>query len=568
MIILSIYFIYFELDYNLIRGRIIDMQNNFIKKGLVVGIIIFFIGMSFTQITNGNNWINNSITRYKTIKKNIENPHPLETYYRENNRDLTFGKFPWNCNYVYFLNPPNELEWEYNEEYFNGTINQFRLLASDNTNHTWDLNKFELHINGVNYSYPDTQSFYRRHLAWYEWEIIWNNISQFCSGDILFEVIYLDCAWIEYQGDYDDDGDETFHYSYNDPYSYLNGELDGTNIFDSDKAYIVWYTPINYNPPEAPAKPSGNTSGYICIDHNYSTSTTDPFGLNVSYGWDWDGNFVVDEWTGWYESNETCVISHNWTNPDVYNIRVKAMNTKGQKSNWSSQFKVTILNHPPYSPSNPKPSDKDLNVSINEILCWTGGDPDICDNVVYDVYFGSDCPPPLVSNQQTYHCYDPGTLPRFEDFCWRVVAWDNHGASNSSPMWTFSTGVNHPPYAPTIVGPNSGKQKKELTFVFNSEDPNENDVRFLIEWGDGNSDTTSFITSGHDKTAKHTWDSEGSYVITAKAEDSFGLISDPATWQVTIPRNKEVSSYMFLLRIFERFPLIQRLLNVCRLNLE
>jgi len=106
------------------------------------------------------------------------------------------------------------------------------------------------------------------------------------------EIIYLDCIWIQSEGDLDGDGDATFNHSYYNPYNYINGILDGENEFDSDKAYIAWYTPSG-NPPNVPSKPSGNTSGYICINHNYSTFTIDPDGLNVSYGWDWDGTLMI-----------------------------------------------------------------------------------------------------------------------------------------------------------------------------------------------------------------------------------------------------------------------------------
>ncbi len=537
-------------------------QSSIICKSLVVGVIVLLFVMSFNPIINGNKWINNSISRYDTIEENnILNSPPRETFCDTINRYPKFGSYPEYCNYVYFYHPPRELEWEYNKENFNGTINQFRLLASDNTNHTWNLNNFELHINGVNCSNPDTQSFYRRHLQCYEWEIIWNNLSQYCTGVILFEILYLDCVWIEYQGDYDDDGDETFHYSYYNPRSYIDGTLNGDYLFDSDKAYICWYIPTDYNPPDTPTKPSGNTSGYICIDHNYSTSTTDPYGLNVSYGWDWDGDLVVDEWTDWYESNETCTIAHNWSNPGDYCISVKAKNTLEEDGNWSPKLNVTMLNHPPYSPSNPIPLDGDRNVPINEILCWTGGDPDICDTVVYDVYFGMDCPPPLVSYHQTYTCYDPGTLPLFEDFCWMVVAWDNHGASNSSPMWTFSTGVNLPPSDPEIKGPSNGNPGKDYKFTIVSIDPDDHNIKYYVDWGDGNNIETKYYLSGNVVTLNHTWNKNGTYLIKGKAIDQYGAESNWSEYEVIIPRTR--ATFYFLIHwLLERFPMLERLLSL------
>lgn len=535
-------------------------------KPLIIIILLLFIGTSFTPIINGNNWINNSIYRSNAIEKSdilyykaggkcYENINRNQKFY-----GMSFGSYPKYCNYVYFYHPPRELEWEYNKENFNGTINQFKLLASDNTNHTWNLNKFELHINGVNCSNPDTQSFYRRHLQCYEWEIIWNNLSQYCTGVILFEILYLDCVWIEYQGDYDNDGDETFHYSYYNPRSFIDGTLNGDYIFDSDKAYIVWYIPTNYNPPEAPSKPSGNISGYICIDHNYSTSTADPDGLNLSYGWDWNGDYKVDEWTDWYESNETCTITHNWSNPGIYYIGVKAKNTLGNDSNWSSQLEVNMLNHPPYSPSDPDPFDGDPDVPVTIVLCWTGGDPDICDTVVYDVYFGSNPDPPLVSCNQTETCYDPyGNLPLFEDFYWRVVAYDNHGASNSSPEWIFSTGENSPPTDPEIDGPSRGNFGIKYEFTFVSTDPEDHIIWYYVDWSDGNITDSGGYSSGKVVTFSHTWEEEGTYLIKGKAIDEFGAESNFSEFEIIIPRNRNLF-YSLIFRLIERFPLLERLL--------
>jgi len=538
-------------------------------KTLVVGIIILLIGISFTPIIIGTKWINKSISWSNAIEEDTTlYSQQGDTCFRTINRyqnsyGKSFGSYPENCGYVYFLYPPRELEWEYNNEYLNGTLNQFKLLASDNTNHTWNLNRFELHINGVNCSNPNTQSFYRRNGAHYEWEIIWSNLSQYCTGVILFEILYLDCVWIEYQGDFDDDGDETFHYSHYNPQSYINGELDGAYIFDSDKAYIVWYTPINYNPPDAPSKPSGNTSVYICINHNYSTSTTDPYGLNVSYGWDWDSNLVVDEWTDWYKSNETCTIAHNWSDPGNYCISVKAKNTLEEESNWSSKLCVNLLNHPPYSPNNPIPPDGDQNVSSNEILCWTGGDPDICDTVVYDVYFGTNCPPPLVSDHQTYTCYDPGSLPPFEDFYWRVVAWDNHGASNSSPEWIFSTGVNLPPSDPEINGPSNGNPGKDYKFFIVSIDPDDHIIKYYVDWGDGKITEKKWYLSGKVVTLNHTWDESGNYLIKGKAIDEYNAESNFSEFNLIIPRNR-ATYYSFFNLLLERFPMLEWLLNLLR----
>jgi len=193
-------------------------------------------------------------------------------------------------------------------------------------------------------------------------------------------------------------------------------------------------------PPDTPSQPTGPTTGYICIEYNYSTSTIDPDGDDVKYGWDWDGDLVVDEWTDWYSSGETCTTSHSWENPGTYNVSVKAKDIYDDESNWSNPLSVTMQNHPPNTPSNPDPEDDETDVDINADLSWTGGDPDSCDTVTYDIYFGTTSPPPKVVSNQSGITYDPpGTMNYSTTYYWQIVAWDNHGASTAGPIWSFTT---------------------------------------------------------------------------------------------------------------------------------
>ena len=106
------------------------------------------------------------------------------------------------------------------------------------------------------------------------------------------------------------------------------------------------------NPPETPSQPSGPTLGFVYITYNYSTFSTDLDDDNVSYGWDWNGDLVVDEWSAWYGSGDNCNISHSWDTPGTYNVRVKSKDIHYAESNWSIPLTVTIImeNYPPETP--------------------------------------------------------------------------------------------------------------------------------------------------------------------------------------------------------------------------
>jgi len=99
----------------------------------------------------------------------------------------------------------------------------------------------------------------------------------------------------------------------------------------------------SYSPPgapEPPSKPSGKTRVIKGREYEYSVSCTDPNGSMLSYGWDWDGDEIVDEWTAFYPSGEIARINHTWQERGKYEVRVKAKNEYGLESKWSDALTV------------------------------------------------------------------------------------------------------------------------------------------------------------------------------------------------------------------------------------
>ena len=124
--------------------------------------------------------------------------------------------------------------------------------------------------------------------------------------------------------------------------------------------------------------------------------------------------------------------------------------------------------------------------------------------------------------------------------------------------------IGDPPEAPSIDGPTNGKAGTAYDYTFNCVDPDGDDVKFYIDWGDTSSETTGFIASGTDEIRSHTWTEEGTYTIEAYCEDSTGLTGPSSTLVVTMPRVKAVPTLLQrLLEIFPNaFPMIRYMLGL------
>jgi hypothetical protein len=114
---------------------------------------------------------------------------------------------------------------------------------------------------------------------------------------------------------------------------------------------------MSNDPPYTPHSPSGPTLGLTWTPYSYSTNTTDPDGDDTRYGWDWNGDNTVDEWTTeFYPSGATANITHSWNNSGTYNVKVKAEDMYGAQSDFSSVKKIVIVaidNNPPEKPDAP-----------------------------------------------------------------------------------------------------------------------------------------------------------------------------------------------------------------------
>ena len=113
----------------------------------------------------------------------------------------------------------------------------------------------------------------------------------------------------------------------------------------SSEPFYLEVTMFN-NPPQKPTKPVGQLNGDVGTTYDYTTSSTDPDGHKLKYGWDWDGDDVVDEWDDnngdYYPSGVSITTSHSWDESGSYYLKVKAEDELGAQSDWSDPLYVTM----------------------------------------------------------------------------------------------------------------------------------------------------------------------------------------------------------------------------------
>jgi CubicO group peptidase (beta-lactamase class C family) len=222
-------------------------------------------------------------------------------------------------------------------------------------------------------------------------------------------------------------------------------------------------------------------------------------------------------------------------------------------------------NSPPLAPEINGPSFGKVGISYN----WTflSTDPEE-DNIAYYIEWGDN-----TSNITDY--YPSGTVIKLQH------TWNEHGIYNitakakdindAESNWSdpFQVKIeNNLPDKPDIDGPSRGKSNTEYDFTFNSIDPDGDDIaEYIVDWGDGSAEETISgpFASGEDVTRSYSWTSERTFTIKAKAKDTYGAESNWSEFKITIPKTK-TKSYSLFFWLFERFPLLERILGLSRIT--
>ncbi|KYK20180.1 hypothetical protein AYK24_04075 [Thermoplasmatales archaeon SG8-52-4] len=146
-----------------------------------------------------------------------------------------------------------------------------------------------------------------------------------------------------------------------------------------------------------------------------------------------------------------------------------------------------------------------------------------------------------------------------------IGVWEDIRGDNVDIYFDMIYAVpNDPPLQPSITGPNGGKKGQAYTFNFNSVDPNGDQVKYFIDWGDTNTESTALVTEGTNHPVQHTYAEDGTYTITAYAQDALGLNGDPSIKEFKVARSKSIdlSIFSFLENHPNLFPILRQLLGL------
>ena len=103
----------------------------------------------------------------------------------------------------------------------------------------------------------------------------------------------------------------------------------------------------------------------------------------------------------------------------------------------------------------------------------------------------------------------------------------------------YPTVPNRQPEQPAFSGPSSGKTAEEIEFTLATDDPDYDDVFYMINWSDGSDELLiGPYNSGENVIINHIWNETGLYSINVNAIDVYDVESDLTIFEFSLSKTE------------------------------
>ncbi|HSR11334.1 MAG TPA: PKD domain-containing protein, partial [Thermodesulfobacteriota bacterium] len=237
-------------------------------------------------------------------------------------------------------------------------------------------------------------------------------------------------------------------------------------------------------PPKAPSL-NGPVSGATEATYSYSAASSDPNGDSLQYGWDWNGDSVVDEWSEVLPSGTSITRGHSWKTSGAYTVRVKAKDAKGAEGAWSQALLVNIGSAQPSGAVNASPNPVVLPAGTSQgttTVSWSSS------NTPYvQLWVSSKYIPDVELDQRLSGSMTADWIVVGDTYTFKLYASESpypapRGQLLASVTVTARQG-NNPPNPPAIPnGPASGAPGASYSYSTAASDPDGDAVQYGWDW--------------------------------------------------------------------------------------
>lgn len=273
-------------------------------------------------------------------------------------------------------------------------------------------------------------------------------------------------------------------------------------------------------------------------------SAYDDFGVDHYEIWR-DGAFLINV-TG------TGYLDTGLTNGQLYNYTVRAVDTAGNKGEFSDPAEgiptKTATSKGPTSKPKPKineppRADADGPYSGIEktIVIFNGSKSYDHDHYITSWLwdFGDGT---TLEGEVVEHIYSvPG------EYKVTLTVTDTKGAKDTDVTTAIITPPNSPPSDPEITGPEEGVETVNYDFSIVSTDEDNDDIFYIIDWGDGTKTMSDYLPSGESFKAIHKWKESGKYTIKVTADDGQAVSHNEVTITVDKPIIPVENNFLLIL---------------------